>query len=217
MMLRERVKLAMERLKMSQAELAKRAGVSPAAIQQILNGKTKRTRALPEIAEALGVSEEWLSGKSATSSRLFVSKFSDEEYNAFPIPYFKPTANPIFPTEPNTLAAVFVASIDWLESIAIGGNLSKLMMVRVGDSKMSPTLQQGDDILAQFGETYDGDPDGIWVINHQSAWLVRRVRRLTQGGYMLSADNPAYPSIEVADADVQIVAKVLWQGRRLTP
>lgn len=46
----------------NQSELARRIGVTPGAINQIVGGPTKRTRLLPAIARELGVSVDWLAG-----------------------------------------------------------------------------------------------------------------------------------------------------------
>lgn len=49
-----------EALGISQAELARRVGISPQAMQWIEAGKTLRPRFLTEIAQNLGVASEWL-------------------------------------------------------------------------------------------------------------------------------------------------------------
>ena len=55
---------AMEDAQIDQAALATKAGCTQGAISQILLGVTKRSRFLPDIASALGVSVQWLRGDS---------------------------------------------------------------------------------------------------------------------------------------------------------
>lgn len=55
-----RVKSMRELLKLTQTDLAERIGTSQQAIEQLENGKTKRPRYLPELADKLGVTIEWL-------------------------------------------------------------------------------------------------------------------------------------------------------------
>lgn len=50
---------------LTQSSLAEKAGVSQNAIYKILNSKTQKSRNLPEIAKALGVSVEELSSPSS--------------------------------------------------------------------------------------------------------------------------------------------------------
>ncbi|WP_421412609.1 helix-turn-helix transcriptional regulator [Serratia plymuthica] len=67
----DRLKKKRASLKLTQAELAKAAGVRQQSIQLIEAGTTKRPRFLFEIAQALGCDPEWLqygiSGGKATT------------------------------------------------------------------------------------------------------------------------------------------------------
>ncbi|ALT07523.1 XRE family transcriptional regulator [Moraxella bovoculi] len=56
----ERLKLARENKKLSQQEVAARAGISQPTYYKIESGKTKRTTYLHELAKVLGVTPEWL-------------------------------------------------------------------------------------------------------------------------------------------------------------
>jgi transcriptional regulator with XRE-family HTH domain len=49
----------------NQSELARRVGCTPAAINQILNGKTNVSRFAPDIARELAVPLDWLNGATA--------------------------------------------------------------------------------------------------------------------------------------------------------
>lgn len=60
----DRLEQAMEAKGYSQSSLAREIGATQGAIQQIISGRTKTSRLLPEIADALGVSVQWLKGKS---------------------------------------------------------------------------------------------------------------------------------------------------------
>ena len=60
----DRLQEAMDDAGLDQPALAEKAGCTQGAISQILLGNTKRSRYLPEIASALGVSLQWLRGES---------------------------------------------------------------------------------------------------------------------------------------------------------
>lgn len=56
----KRIKTRREELELDQVELARRAGVSQPTLANLESGKNQRTKFLPELARALGVSAEWL-------------------------------------------------------------------------------------------------------------------------------------------------------------
>src|SRR5690242_11948648 len=58
----DRLQEAMDAKGFDQAALAKAAGCTQGAISQIMLGHTQRSKFLPEIAEALDVSVDWLRG-----------------------------------------------------------------------------------------------------------------------------------------------------------
>jgi transcriptional regulator with XRE-family HTH domain len=58
--LADRIKIARERLGLSQSQLARIAGVTPAAIGNYEQGTTKTVRNLVDVATALKVRPEWL-------------------------------------------------------------------------------------------------------------------------------------------------------------
>jgi transcriptional regulator with XRE-family HTH domain len=63
-----KIRHAMLQLDINQSELARRAGITRSALTQILSGnRTPSTPALLQIAGALGVSVDFLLGKSETS------------------------------------------------------------------------------------------------------------------------------------------------------
>ncbi len=64
-LLTKRIKDKMEELKLNQAQLAKNAKITPAALSQILNKeRTPSTEVLVKLARALGVSVDYLVGQS---------------------------------------------------------------------------------------------------------------------------------------------------------
>jgi transcriptional regulator with XRE-family HTH domain len=65
-----RVQERMDTLGLDQSELARRVGCSPAAINQIVTGKTQNSRFLPKIARSLGVSLSYLEGETADPADL---------------------------------------------------------------------------------------------------------------------------------------------------
>jgi transcriptional regulator with XRE-family HTH domain len=61
---KHRLKMRLVEIQMSQAELAKKTGISQVAIHKLCSGKTKESKKSFVIAKALNVSVAWLLGAS---------------------------------------------------------------------------------------------------------------------------------------------------------
>jgi phage repressor protein C with HTH and peptisase S24 domain len=82
---------------------------------------------------------------------------------------------------------------------------------------MSPTLNSGDDILVDLGDSAERLRDGIYVLRADDALVVKRIaiqpvsRRVT-----VRSDNPAYPDWPDSGIDeINCVGRVIWAGRRV--
>lgn len=205
-----RLKEAMATRGVSQGELARLVGVTPAAIQQIVNGKIKRTRVFREIAVALGVAEDWLNGESDRQER-WSADWSDLKN----IPY-------ALLRDPERVQHLVDEAVEWIrvdEKLLGGvdqvpGRL--LQFVRNYDQTMLPTLLHGDILLIQSGYDRISSYDGIWLIAYGGFFIVRRVIPLPSNRLKVVADNPVVPDIEVADEDIMIIGKVVWFCRALS-
>ena len=77
----ERVQASMTALSIDQSELARRVGCTPAAINQILTGRTQRSRYLPAIATELQVALRFLTGDTDDpAGNAFDDALSSEEH-----------------------------------------------------------------------------------------------------------------------------------------
>jgi phage repressor protein C with HTH and peptisase S24 domain len=104
----------------------------------------------------------------------------------------------------------------WLKGLT-PSPASNLSIVRVEGDSMSPTLNDGDDILVDLGDAGDRLRDGIYVLRVDEALLVKRLalnpvgRRLT-----VQSDNPAYPDWpDCSLDDIQCIGRVIWSGRKV--
>ena len=78
---------------------------------------------------------------------------------------------------------------------------------------MEPLLNDGDDILVDRAPR--AFRDGIHVVRLGDALMVKRVASAGAGRLSLLSQNLAYPPIEVATEDVEIVGRVMWKGGRI--
>ena len=91
-----------------------------------------------------------------------------------------------------------------------------LSVVRVEGDSMAPTLNAGDDILVDLGDT-QRLRDGIYVLRADEALVVKRLalhpagRRVT-----VQSDNPAYPDWpDCGIDDIHCIGRVIWAGRKI--
>jgi phage repressor protein C with HTH and peptisase S24 domain len=94
---------------------------------------------------------------------------------------------------------------------------ARLSIVRVEGDSMSPTLNSGDDILVDLGDSGDRLRDGIYVLRADEVVVVKRIaihpvgRRVT-----VQSDNPAYPDWpDCGIEEINCVGRVIWAGRRV--
>jgi phage repressor protein C with HTH and peptisase S24 domain len=104
----------------------------------------------------------------------------------------------------------------WLRALT-ASQPGKLSIVRVDGDSMAPTLNAGDEILVDLGDSMERLRDGIYVLRIDDAVVVKRValnpvgRRVT-----VQSDNPAYPDWPDCSLDqIKPIGRVIWAGRRI--
>ena len=104
----------------------------------------------------------------------------------------------------------------WLKALT-ASQPSKLSIVKVEGDSMAPTLNAGDEILVDLGDSAGRLRDGIYVLRIDDAVVVKRLalnptgRRVT-----VQSDNPAYPDWPDCSLDqINCIGRVIWAGRRI--
>lgn len=105
---------------------------------------------------------------------------------------------------------------NWLKGLT-SSPAGRLSIIRVEGDSMAPTLNAGDDILVDLGDTTDRLRDGIYVLRADEALVVKRLalhpagRRVT-----VQSDNPAYPDWpDCGIDDINCIGRVIWAGRKI--
>ena len=102
----------------------------------------------------------------------------------------------------------------WLRKLGVEPR--NVSLIRVEGDSMQPVLNDGDDIMVDKGAALKPLRDGIHVIRIDGTLMVKRLARAPGGRLSVLSDNPAYPSWPDRDpAEVQVVGRVVWVGRRL--
>jgi phage repressor protein C with HTH and peptisase S24 domain len=94
---------------------------------------------------------------------------------------------------------------------------SNLSIVRVEGDSMSPTLNDGDDILVDLGDAGERLRDGIYVLRVDDALVVKRLALNPMGRRVtVQSDNPAYPDWPDCGMDeITCIGRVIWAGRKV--
>lgn len=204
------------------ASLSRLIGRNPAYIQQFI--KRGVPRKLDEadrttLARYFGVDEAMLGGPPpeirARIMPIGATARRDVDYVAVPRLSVRASAGPGALATEEATRGRFAFDPGWLRGLTAGGPAT-LSLIRVEGDSMSPTLEDGDDILVDGGDGADRLRDGIYVLRMDDALLVKRLqrnpidRRIT-----IASDNPSYPSLPDCDpARIHIVGRVIWGGRR---
>jgi phage repressor protein C with HTH and peptisase S24 domain len=99
----------------------------------------------------------------------------------------------------------------WLEEQGLAR--AQLSAIRVEGDSMEPLLNDGDEILVDRAP--HAFRDGIHVVRLGDTLLVKRVASAGPGRVALLSQNMAYPPVEVAADEVEIIGRVVWKGGRI--
>ena len=104
----------------------------------------------------------------------------------------------------------------WLKALT-GSRANDLSIIRVEGDSMSPTLNDGDDILVDRAECSETLRDGIYVLRVEDSLLVKRLAIHPLGkSVTVQSDNPAYPDWpDCGLDDVHCIGRVIWAGRKI--
>ena len=102
----------------------------------------------------------------------------------------------------------FRFSRTWLREQGLAN--AELHAIRVQGDSMEPLLHDGDEILVDRAQR-----DGIHVVRVGDALLVKRLAAAGPGRATLLSQNYAYPPVEVALEELEIVGRVVWKSGRL--
>lgn len=90
-----------------------------------------------------------------------------------------------------------------------------LAIIRVQGHSMEPTLLDDDHVLVDRAKT-NLSYDGLFVIRFDDALHVKRIgRSATRGKVLVISDHPAYPDLDMQKADLDVIGRVLWVGRKV--
>lgn len=211
----------------SQGAFADRAGIPRDTLSKYLSGTQPGPGALIKLADAAGVSIDYLVGRASSSVPSAGHAGNGESSAAISgvdgelvlIPRLQVQASAgggravAVPAIVEEVLVGFRRS--WLRSLGVSPANAEFLEAQ-GDS-MSPTIEDGDLMLVDrgYGDVVNGK---IYVLVVNGLVIVKRLQVLAFGGLMLISDNDKYPSETIPRSevnDLSIEARVAWYGRAI--
>lgn len=209
---RRLLELAEER-RVSLSRLSQMLGKNPSYLQQFVRkGSPRRLEEQDRgmLARFFGVAEEEL-GRTKENSYGSPDFSQNRDWVDVPRLAIGASAGPGAHAEGESVFDTIQFSSRWLRSLGLQpGQLSTIVVS--GDS-MEPTLRDGDEILVD--RTLRPLRDGIHVARLGDSLLVKRLDTGRSGTVVLLSDNPAYPPVECAAQEVEVIGRVVWKGGKI--
>ena len=219
---------------LSQSELARRVGISQAAINKLASGKGQGSKHLHKIAEELGTTPGYLTG----TSDIFEPP---EGTRAFELHHQFETAERAF-SAPSSISADRILEIPVIDlAYGLGGTFLgdvepearsepfPLSFIRrytkakaedlfvadgLGDS-MAPTIGSNDQMLIDRSIDSIRVADQIWAFSFGGVGMVKRLRPRPDGSVAILSDNPAVSDDRAVDDELFIIGRVVAIVRKV--
>jgi len=192
----------------SQAELARRAGVSQPTISDLESGAQAGTRKAPELAHALKVDLSWLlTGRGEMEPRPARRDGDERHVHVVRVKGAVTSAGSgRISWEHEEVDHDHGFPRSWMRDRGL--HPERCRTFRIGDDSMSPYLQDGDVVLLSLAdrELRGGE---VYAIAVSGELCIKRVHRRADGGLELISDNrsPHYPAERA-----NVIGKVVWRG-----
>jgi len=199
--------------RVSLSKLSAMLGKNPSYLQQyVRKGSPRRLEEQDRgmLARFFGVDEVEL-GKAKENSYAIPDSSAKREWADVPRLAVGASAGPGVDPEDELVFDTIRFSRRWLRSMGLQPERLSTIVV-VGDS-MEPTLRGGDEILVD--RMLRPVRDGIHVVRLGDSVLVKRIDTSRPGTIVLLSDNPAYPPLECAASEVEVIGRVVWKGGRI--
>lgn len=218
MIVPDRISSLLSERGISQAELARRVGVAQQTIHKLVTGGARSSSHLHRIARELGTNADYLTGDT-----------DDPVQGAALAPSPKEVAEQLdlVSIEQIDLAYGLGATFadgpigselmhfprQWVDAIT-SSPPALLTWTRGRGDSMLPTINDGDLILLDRSQRRVTEQDALWAFTVGDLAAIKRLRIKGDRVVVLS-DNPAVPPDEEPIDEVNIVARVVFVGRKI--
>lgn len=216
----ERVLERLQAADISQAELARRVGVSQPTINNLIHRGKLGSRYLHRIARELGTTPAYLAGETDDPSEgaLPAPRADDiaEQLDAVMIPEVQVSFSMGGGTVVEDWPVVRHVPIsrDWLRTFT-NSSPEHLAVTRGDGDSMFPTILDQDLIILDLSDKTPRKQDRIWAMSYGGLGMVKRLRALPDGSYEIHSDNKEIPPMRAVDDELHIVGRVVAVLRRI--
>ncbi|MEO1967330.1 MAG: LexA family transcriptional regulator [Sphingomonadaceae bacterium] len=193
--------------------LSRLLGRNPAYIQQYVARGSPRHLDEPDllkIAEFLGVSSKEIRTRDTGRDAVARAEAVEGDFRAIPRLPLDVSAGPgVLAVEEKSFDA-FRFSRRWLREMGLEG--ADLSAIRVEGDSMEPLLRSGDEI---FVDRNKRSGEGVFVVRIGDALHVKQLQARPPGRIALISANEAYPPIDLAREEVEVIGRVVWKGGRI--
>ncbi len=191
--------------------LVRQAGISPSGFQKYLGGAEPSRRVLIALAEAGGVTLEWLMTGRGPREAAVRDSWPENHLTLLPL-YRGDDADCAAPqASPEKLVQLAFCQ-EWLARH--GFDPAHLATMRVEGNAMSPTFRAGDTLVVDRQSTSVADGE-VYVLRDGGGLLIKRLQRQLGGMVSLTSDNAQYAPMQAPLESLDIVGRVIWRGALL--
>lgn len=220
----DRIEKIMKANGITQEMLAEKIGVTQTTISRICRGEAKRSKYLPDVAAALGVTEQWLLFGEAGESNAEILPIEVSAWDSntslpddqVAVPYFADMS----------LSAGYGAMNDSLPYIGQklwfsksflkrrSACFDKVFCIKVNGDSMSPVFEDGGVVMIDMmsKDIIDGK---AYAINYQDADYLKYLRRLPDNKVRVISANPEYEPFDAPIEELQIIGRIIQYSKEL--
>ena len=200
----ERLSEAMQQAGLNQTQLAEAVGLKQPSIGRLLNGETRTTRSLAEIADALAVAPAFLTGKADDPQPgQGLGEHIDLRFGMGGTFLDSPVK-----VEKRQFSRA------WLREFTRAAPENLFSTLGDGDS-MEPTIRSGEVLLIDRGQSRVIRGDGIWAFALGEIAMVKRLRPMPDGTVQIHSDNPVVRPDVASEDELHVIGRVVAVVRRL--
>jgi len=208
----KRLSLAMAHANLTQAELAKASNIKQPSVNHAINKGNSSTHTAT-FAKVCGVSSDWLAtgeGQMVLGDDLALDSLKIRE-NEVKIPIYGQEfglGGHVLDINQDVMITQFSTSRQWIRDNLKHATKSENVSIVTGQGgSMGETIKDGSAVFIDLGITsFCGDNIYALKTNDESL-MIKRVAKLSSGGYLLISDADHYPNEECEQ--IKIIGRVL--------
>lgn len=191
---------------------AREAGLSDSLMRKYLNGSYPGLDRLVRLAEAGGVSVQWLATGQETG---FPEVATPRAIDGQASPNEDFVRIQAYPDTGKSAALLPAFNQAWLKREGLVPQ--QLVYVLVEGNAMAPTMREDDLVLVDTSQD-TVTHDGAYVLHNSSGIMIKRLQFDLEGGLRVCSDNPDFKDQQLSSKAAErldILGRVVWLGKRI--